>query len=218
MLLHTQRCKSGVDTLYAGGVGRCEDGVSGSRGFLRFPCFFVLHLGNAYRVRVHGKALCEQILHGYTAGGVVAFIGYKMYDVVYFPAIFVTLNKVKFANGFFDGDKSAVIRNVAHDIRHNCGFSGACRAGIHLRNSVNKRYREELVNFLGAHFTLDELLFCYLAGIYDSYGNRNSHLIAHDERMYSRNSDILVEVASDQRSGSVENQLLLHGSIAYTKE
>ena len=112
----------------------------------------------------------------------------------------VTLNEVKFAHGFFDGDKPAVIWNVAHDIRHNCGFSRACRAGIYLRNSVNKRYRKELVNFLGAHFALDELLFCYLAGIYDSYGNRNSHLIAHDERMYSRNSDILVKVASDQRS------------------
>lgn len=55
MLLHTQRCKSGVDTLYAGGMGSREDGVSGSRGFLSFPCFFVLHLGYAYRVRVHGK-------------------------------------------------------------------------------------------------------------------------------------------------------------------
>ena len=132
MLLHTQRCKSGIDTLYAGGVGRCEDGVSCSRGFLSFPCFLVLHLGYAYCVRVHGKTLCEQILHGNTAGRVVAFIGHKMYDVVYFSAVFVALNKVKFTHGFFDGDKPAVIRNVAHDIRHNCGFSGACCAGVHL--------------------------------------------------------------------------------------
>lgn len=86
--------------------------MSGSCGFLRFPGFLVLHLGDADAVGVHCKTGGKQLLNGDGFAFVIAVVGDKMQDIVDSSAGAVALDKVKFTHRFLNGDKSAVIRQM----------------------------------------------------------------------------------------------------------
>lgn len=76
-------------------MGCCEDGMSSSRGFLRFPGFLVLHLGYAYAVRIHREALGKQVAHGNASAWIIAFVSDEMYNVIECVSVLIPLDKIK---------------------------------------------------------------------------------------------------------------------------
>ena len=138
-----------------------------------------------------------------------------MNDIVDCFSVIIILLKHKLTHGFFDGDETSVVREVAHYISHERCFSGTCCAGIHLRNAMYERYNKEVVYFLCTHFALNELFLGYLAGIDDTDRHGNTDIFAYNKRMNGRNTDILIKESGNKRSGSIEYQLVIMKHTAH---
>ena len=78
-----------------------------------------------------------------------------------------------------------------------------------------ERYNKEVVYFFCTHFTLNELLLCYLAWIDDTDRHGNTDIFAYNKRMHGRNTDIFIKKSGNKRSGSIEYQFVIMKHTAH---